>query len=80
MHGREGQREDPGARWDGSNNTAEAVRLTKAAKDIGADGVLVISPYYNKPNRAGLIKHYTKIADLDIPVVVYNFREDRPEP
>jgi 4-hydroxy-tetrahydrodipicolinate synthase len=56
----------------GSNNTAEAVRLTKAAKDIGADGVLVISPYYNKPNRSGLIKHYEKLADLDIPVVVYN--------
>ena len=56
----------------GSNNTAEAVRLTKAAKDSGADGVLVISPYYNKPNRAGLVKHYTKLADLDIPVVVYN--------
>ncbi len=56
----------------GSNNTAEALRLTKAAKDTGADGVLVISPYYNKPNRAGLVKHYTKLADLDIPVVVYN--------
>jgi len=56
----------------GSNNTAEAIRLTKAAKDLGADGVLVISPYYNKPNRAGLVKHYTKLADLDIPVVVYN--------
>lgn len=56
----------------GSNNTAEAIRLTKAAKDIGADGVLVISPYYNKPNRAGLVKHYTKLADLDIPVIVYN--------
>ena len=37
----------------GSNNTAEAVRFTKAAKDLGADGVLVISPYYNKPNRSG---------------------------
>ena len=56
----------------GSNNTAEAVKLTKAARDIGADGVLVISPYYNKPNRSGLVKHYTKLADLDIPVVVYN--------
>jgi 4-hydroxy-tetrahydrodipicolinate synthase len=56
----------------GSNNTAEAIRLTRAAKDIGADGVLVISPYYNKPNRSGLIKHYTKLADLDIPVVMYN--------
>jgi len=56
----------------GSNNTAEAVRLTNAAKDTGADGVLVISPYYNKPNRSGLVKHYTKLADLDIPVVIYN--------
>ena len=56
----------------GSNNTAEAIQLTKAAKDIGADGVLLISPYYNKPNRAGLVKHYTKIADLDIPVIMYN--------
>jgi 4-hydroxy-tetrahydrodipicolinate synthase len=56
----------------GSNNTAEAVTLTEAAKDSGADGVLVISPYYNKPNRSGLVKHYMKIADLDLPVVVYN--------
>ncbi len=56
----------------GSNNTAEAVRLTRAAKDLGADAVLVISPYYNKPNRAGLIKHYTKLADIDIPVIMYN--------
>jgi 4-hydroxy-tetrahydrodipicolinate synthase len=56
----------------GSNNTAEAVRLTRAAKDLGADGVLVISPYYNKPNRSGLIKHYYRLADLDIPVVAYN--------
>ena len=56
----------------GSNNTAEAVRLTEAAKDLGADGALIISPYYNKPNRSGLIKHYTKLADIDIPVVMYN--------
>lgn len=56
----------------GSNNTAEAVRFTQAAKDLGADGVLVISPYYNKPNRSGLVKHYTVLADLDIPVIVYN--------
>jgi len=56
----------------GSNNTTEAIRLTKAAKDTGVDGVLVISPYYNKPNRSGLIKHYTKLADLDIPVIMYN--------
>lgn len=56
----------------GSNNTAEAVRFTKAARDQGADGVLVLSPYYNKPNRSGLVKHYNILADLDIPVVVYN--------
>jgi 4-hydroxy-tetrahydrodipicolinate synthase len=56
----------------GSNNTAEAVCLTEAAKDLGADGALIISPYYNKPNRSGLIKHYTKLADIDIPVVMYN--------
>lgn len=56
----------------GSNNTAEAVRFTKAAKDLGADGALVLSPYYNKPNRSGLVKHYTKLADLDLPVVIYN--------
>ncbi len=56
----------------GSNNTGEAVRLTRAAKDAGADGALVISPYYNKPNRSGLIKHYTKLADLDLPLILYN--------
>jgi len=56
----------------GSNNTEEAVLLTKAAKNLGVDGVLVISPYYNKPNRSGLVKHYTKIANLDVPVVMYN--------
>jgi 4-hydroxy-tetrahydrodipicolinate synthase len=56
----------------GSNNTDEAMLFTKAAKNLGADGVLVISPYYNKPNRSGLIKHYTRIADLDIPVILYN--------
>jgi 4-hydroxy-tetrahydrodipicolinate synthase len=56
----------------GSNNTSEAVRFTRAAKDLGADGVLVISPYYNKPNRSGLIKHYTLLADIDIPVIMYN--------
>jgi dihydrodipicolinate synthase (EC 4.2.1.52) len=56
----------------GSNNTDEALLFTKAAKNLGADGVLVISPYYNKPNRSGLIRHYTKIADLDIPVILYN--------
>jgi 4-hydroxy-tetrahydrodipicolinate synthase len=56
----------------GSNNTEEAVRLTRSARDAGADGALIISPYYNKPNRSGLIKHFTKLADLDIPIILYN--------
>lgn len=56
----------------GSNSTDEALRLSRSAKDAGADGVLVISPYYNKPNRPGLIKHYTRLADLQIPVIMYN--------
>lgn len=56
----------------GSNNTAEALRFTRSAYDQGADGVLVLSPYYNKPNRSGLIKHYTQLADIGVPVIVYN--------
>ncbi|GAB7016808.1 4-hydroxy-tetrahydrodipicolinate synthase [Methanogenium cariaci] len=56
----------------GSNNTAEALRFTKSACDQGADAVLVLSPYYNKPNRSGLIKHYTRIADVGVPVIIYN--------
>ena len=56
----------------GSNNTAEALRFTKSAHDQGADAVLVLSPYYNKPNHSGLVKHYTKIADVGVPVIVYN--------
>ena len=56
----------------GSNNTEEAVRLTRSAKDAGADGALVISPYYNKPNRSGLVKHFTILADLDLPIILYN--------
>ena len=57
----------------GSNNTAEALELTKYADDAGVDAVLLISPYYNKPNNAGLIAHFTKIADsVDVPIVLYN--------
>lgn len=56
----------------GSNNTSEAVRFTKAARNLGADGALIISPYYNKPNRSGLVKHFSALADLDIPIVLYN--------
>lgn len=56
----------------GSNNTDEALTLTRAAKKIGADAALVISPYYNKPNRAGLIKHYTLLAETGLPIIIYN--------
>jgi len=57
----------------GSNSTAEALRLTQHAKAVGADGALVITPYYNKPTQNGLYAHFMHIADqVDIPVVVYN--------
>lgn len=57
----------------GSNNTAEAVRLTKHAKDAGADGALMISPYYNKPTQEGLFRHFESVAKaVDIPIILYN--------
>ena len=57
----------------GSNNTREAVRLTKFAKDVGADGALSITPYYNKPTPAGLIAHYRAIAEAaELPIMLYN--------
>ena len=57
----------------GSNNTKEAVELTKYAKEVGSDGALLITPYYNKPTPAGQIAHYTAIAEAaDIPIVLYN--------
>lgn len=59
----------------GSNNTVEAIRLTKHAKEVQCDGVLMVTPYYNKPSQQGMIKHYTKVADeLDIPIVLYNIQ------
>ena len=57
----------------GSNNTAEAIRFTKHARKVGADGALMISPYYNKPTQEGLYQHYRKVAEsVDIPIIVYN--------
>ncbi len=57
----------------GSNNTAEAVRLTKRAKVAGADAALLITPYYNKPTQEGLYQHYKKVAEeVDIPIILYN--------
>lgn len=57
----------------GSNNTAEALDLSVRAADAGADALLLISPYYNKPEQRGLAEHYLAIADeVDIPQIVYN--------
>lgn len=57
----------------GSNSTAEAISLTKHATQAGADAVLLVNPYYNKPVQAGLVAHFKKIADASkAPVVLYN--------
>jgi len=57
----------------GSNSTREALRLTKHAQEAGADGALVITPYYNKPTQKGMILHFSKLAEeTDIPLVLYN--------
>jgi len=57
----------------GSNCTREAMRLTRHAKDAGADGALLITPYYNKPTQRGLYYHYEHIAkEVDIPIFIYN--------
>ena len=57
----------------GSNSTAEAISLTRHAKEAGADAALVVTPYYNKPTQEGLFLHYTAIADaVDLPVIIYN--------
>ncbi|MFH1288343.1 MAG: 4-hydroxy-tetrahydrodipicolinate synthase [bacterium] len=57
----------------GSNNTEEALELAKFAKSIGADGALLITPYYNRPTPRGLFLHYEKIAkSVDIPIIIYN--------
>ena len=57
----------------GSNNTTEAIRLTKFAKDAGADAALHITPYYNKPTQQGLYEHFKAIGDaVDLPLIVYN--------
>lgn len=57
----------------GSNNTKEAVELTRCAKDAKADGALLITPYYNKPTQAGLLAHFAAIAkEVSMPFIVYN--------
>jgi 4-hydroxy-tetrahydrodipicolinate synthase len=57
----------------GSNSTAEAISLAHHAKKVGADGVLVVTPYYNKPTQEGLFLHFTAVADAaGIPLIIYN--------
>ena len=56
----------------GSNNTAETVRLVKAAKAAGASAALVVTPYYNKPTQVGLMAHFLAAADCSIDIIIYN--------
>jgi 4-hydroxy-tetrahydrodipicolinate synthase len=57
----------------GANSTQEAIELTRAAKEVGANAALLVSPYYNKPSQEGLFQHYSKIADeVDMPQILYN--------
>jgi 4-hydroxy-tetrahydrodipicolinate synthase len=56
----------------GANSTAEALELTQAAKLLGADATLQVTPYYNKPNAEGLYRHFSAVAELGLPVVLYN--------
>ena len=57
----------------GSNATAEAISLTRHAKEMGADAVLSVTGYYNKPSQEGIYRHYAAIADaVDIPIILYN--------
>jgi len=57
----------------GSNSTAEAVGLAQHAARVGADGVMVVTPYYNKPSQEGLVLHYTAVADAtELPLIIYN--------
>ena len=57
----------------GSNNTGEAIELTRHAKEVGADGALIITPYYNKPTQEGIYRHFKALSDsVDIPLIAYN--------
>lgn len=56
----------------GANSTSEAVELTAQAKDLGVDATLQVTPYYNKPNQEGLYRHFSTVAELGVPVVLYN--------
>jgi 4-hydroxy-tetrahydrodipicolinate synthase len=68
----EGAKRVPVLAGTGSNSTEEAIKLTRAAKEYGADGALVVSPYYNKPTQKGIKLHYRVIAEIGLPVVLYD--------
>ena len=55
-----------------SNSTAEALRLTRHAKDVGADACLIVTPYYNKPTQHGMFEHFKRLGDVGLPIVLYN--------
>ncbi|MEN6664231.1 MAG: 4-hydroxy-tetrahydrodipicolinate synthase [Phycisphaerae bacterium] len=56
----------------GSNSTAEALELTAHAKKAGADACLIVNPYYNKPTQGGMVEHVKRLAEIDLPIVLYN--------
>mgnify|MGYP004585746123 FL=1 len=57
----------------GSNNTSSSIEMSKLANELGADGLLIVTPYYNKTTQNGLIEHYKSIANsVDLPIILYN--------
>lgn len=58
----------------GSNNTKDAVAYTERAKKVGADYALVVTPYYNKPSKEGIFRHFEAVSKVGIPIIVYNIK------
>ena len=69
---RQAARRVPVIAGTGSNSTAEAVRLTRHAKDAGADACLIVMPYYNKPPQRGMYDHVARLGEIGLPIVLYN--------